>query len=1059
MEVHILGPVGMVSRGRLTGLGSDKERLILASLALVVGRPIAIDTLIDRLWEGQTPETARPNVHTYISRIRRALAKAGEGSDAPRIRGHAHTYTLEAAPESVDWHRYRETAERARRLVAEGDDDAAGALLRQADLLWQGEALAGLPGSWAGQMRLSLTESRLSVTSSRIAAELRMGRFSELVGELSALVQQYPSHQTLAGQLMIAYYGDRRHADALRVYREVRRALRAEDGLDPDEELTRIHRHVLDRAPLRELIPGPPNGPRPPRSPAPRSNLPRHNPLVGREPEMRRLRAAAEAAGDKGAIVALEAISGMAGVGKTALAVNAARQLRERFPDGQFHIELRAHDLARQPLTTGAALASLLRHLGVPATSIPLDVEERAVLGRNVLSRRRAVIILDDADGPEQIRPLLPTESGSLFIITSRRRLSGLPGVRSIALDVLPPADAMALFRSFAADDRTEDDAELSTVVHLLGYLPLALELAANRFGAHPSWSLATLRERLSRGSGRLSEIRDGDSEIARAFELSYQTLTADQRAAFRRLGLHVGGGFGPHAAATLMDLPLERTERLLESLLRCHLLQEPTPHRYRFHDLLGEYAHALALSEETAEERDAAQRRLIEFYLHAAARADRVLYPRRPRLTLPAPPVSLPIPTPRDAEDGRQWLTTERSNLLAVERDARHGRAPDRAALLSHVLAEFLHAESHWVDTERMHRHAVDHWQRAGLQRPLCLGLLALGNTYAATGNYPEARRTCQRALEIASTVLDADAEVEAVKLLGIVHWHLGENRTALAFHEKALALRAVGGVTHDRVRHLNNIAISLIALGDHGRAREFFLQVIGLLQEEGDERNLCKALNNLGDLYINMGQPESAREVLEQSIDLAEASGSLSDLTTARANLASILTAGSSEEVSSALRMYEACLETFSQLGDRKNEANALMGAGKCLHRMRDFAAAMRRHSDALKLTRAIGAAHEEAQALRGMAEAETAFGHLDAASGHLHEAITAAERIAAQGEAARARAALAEVRHLQGRKAEARALWMAAHKTLLPLDRVHAAQIHARLDGGATASVDPV
>lgn len=230
----------------------------------------------------------------------------------------------------------------------------------------------------------------------------------------------------------------------------------------------------------------------------------------------------------------------MAGVGKTALAVNAASTLGRHFPDGQLYIDLRAHARIQEPLNAASALASLLRLLGVPAGTIPSELDERTALWRTLLAHKRAVIILDDAAHTDQVRPLLPGPSPSLIIITSRRHLAGLPGAQSLALDVLPPEDSVALFRAFAGHDRTQDATGISRIVDLCGHLPLAIEIAANRFNARPAWSLAHLRERLTRGPGRLAELHDGYSEVARAFEMSYQTLTGTQRSVFRRLSLHL---------------------------------------------------------------------------------------------------------------------------------------------------------------------------------------------------------------------------------------------------------------------------------------------------------------------------------------------------------------------------------------------------------------------------------------------------------------------------------------------------------------------------------------
>ncbi|WP_411143337.1 AfsR/SARP family transcriptional regulator [Streptomyces sp. x-80] len=1103
MEIFVLGPVCLGSQQRRIALGSDKERCILASLALAAGRPVALGALVSRLWDGDPPDKARQAVHTYVSRIRRTLrraqaststpddARTGRATDAktgttaPAITHHAHTYTLDADPDCVDWHRFQRLAAQARSLSDDGNDEAAAALLHEAERLWHGEALAGLPGNWSERMRTSLAEKRLGVTSSRIAMELRLRRFTDLLGDLSALVGQYPDDERLVNDLMVAYYGCGRHADALRVFEEARRRLRAELSAVPGEELTRTHRHILHRGPLEALLPGSAADHGDPSATPPR-NLPRHIPLIGRHTEMRRLRAAVDAvmnsgsgtgtgagsgtdagggrggsgsriggSGSCGHIVALEAISGMAGVGKTAMAVSAAHLLGERFPDGQLYIDLRAHTQVQDPLSAGAALAVLLRLMGVPAGGIPSDIEERTALWRTILTRRRVVIVLDDAADAAQVRPLLPGASPSLVIITSRRRLSGLPGARALALDVLPPDDAVALFREFAGADRTResDVREIARIVGLCGYLPLAIEIVANRFSARPSWTLRILRDRLSRGPGRLGEFRDGHSEIARAFELSYQTLTVDQRAMFRRLGLHLGAEFGPHAAAALTGLPLDQAEWHLETLLRCHLLQEPAPNRYRFHDLLGEYARVLAFSEDSEEERDAALRRLIDFYLFAAVRADTLLYPRRFRLPVQemADLALSPLPIWHSAEDAKDWLTTERSNLLTAERHARTHGAPDRAALLSHALAGFLDAECHWTDTVRMHRHAVDHWERADDRRALRLALLDLSATHANTSDYAHAAEAGRRALALARAADDTDTTAEALRALGVLHWHLGKNDEALALYKETLEIHRASGNAWDLARSQNNIAISFLFLGDHHRARKYFCQAIENFQKLGDQRNLAKTLNNFGDLHTQMGEQGLARQTYEESLRIAKRIGSLSDQATVQVNLAGLLAATGDEL---ALDMYQECLFIFRRLGDRKNEANSLIGLGKAHHLFGRPAEAATYHGKALELARNIGAAHEEVESLRRLGQAEAEMQQLPDAAEHLEAAIAAARRMRSPGEEARAADTLAAVRIHEGRAESARTLWQQAYDIFSSFDRGEAARIGKYLSDMATS-----
>ncbi|QXE35658.1 tetratricopeptide repeat protein [Streptomyces sp. GMY02] len=958
---------------------------MIAALALHAGRPIALDTLVDYLWDDDPPPKARQNTHTYVSRARRHLRRAGEAPDAPWISHRAHTYTLDADPDSIDWHRCRRLYAEARAASHVGDDETALARLARAEGLWKGEALAGLPGTWAERERRTLSEKRLEATVSGIAASLRLGRFTELISELSALVDQHPADEGLIGHLMVACYGSGRYADALRVHQQARQSLRAEFGSNPGADLDRIHRGILDRVPVDDLIPGSvrgrtrDSGPRgsaardtgPPapasrptaRPMAPR-NLPRQTPLVGRREELRLLSAAIDTAAGNRSLVTLETVSGMAGVGKTAIAVHAANQFAEHFPDGQLYVDLRGHSTVQEPLTAEAALALLLRLIGIPAAAIPRDLEERTALWRTMLADRRSIIVLDDAANPDQVRPLLPGDSASLTIVTSRRHLAGLPDAHPVPLDALPPGDAIALFRKFAGEERTQDIREIAGIVRLCGYLPLAIELVANRFRTRSSWTLATLGERLARSPGRLGQITDGYNSMGRAFDVSYQTLSAGQRTAFRRLGLHPGTEFGAEAAAALLDLPAAETERLLEELLTCHLILEPTPNRYRMHDLLAEYARSLAGSEDSEEDRGAALHRLTDFYIEAADQADHLAYPRRLRLTARDDESAV---RPRHADEARAWFTTERGNLLAVEQYARTHGSPDRAARLGHVLAAFLDAECHWSDLSVIARHTADHWSRTGNQRALCQILVYLSETHANTAHYPEAAETGEQALAIARATRDSRAEAEALRVLGVLQWHIGENRKALALLEDSFAIKAASGDVWETARAHNNVAMMLPALEEYDQARKRFQMAAEGFRKAGDKRSLGKALSNLGDLYLHFGEIQEARRSLEEALTLLESTGNLYEKATVRTNLADFLTKiGDSR---AALPLYRDSLDGFRSLGDRKSQANVLIGLGESYRVAGDQQEAAACYRDAYKIAHKIGAAHEASLALQGL------------------------------------------------------------------------------------------
>lgn len=1098
MEFQILGPVGLRLNGHWLTLGSDKERVLLAALALDVGRPVAIGQLMDRLWDGDPPARARENAHTYVSRIRRRLRAAGTGPGAPTIVGRAHTYTLRTARDSVDRQRFQHFVDSA----FTGDGDArAVELLSRAEELWQGEALAGLPGFWAATVRRTLAETRLSASTSRIAAGLRLGRFAEQIGELSALVERYPGDETLLGQLMLAYYGSGRYADALRVHQRARQSLMTEYGALPGVELDMIHQGVLARAPARELAHGgggtgrtagplaaagaaataaavaaagapPVHVPEAPESAAPESyppvpeppvpaglppdvpprrNLPQQPPLVGRRSELRALTSMIVDKGAQGgSVVAVEAVSGMAGVGKTALVIATSHLLAERYPDGQLYIDLRGHSPAQEPLTARAALATLLRLLGAPAFSIPAELEGRTALWRTMLAERRMVIILDDATGPEQVGPLLPSGSPSLTIIASRRHLTGIPQALSVPLDVLSKEDAITLFRGFAGEERTRDIAETARIVGLCGYLPLAIELVAHRFRARTSWTLGVLAERLARSPGRLAEIRtaDQEQEMTRAFALSYRTLTAQQRTAFRCLGLYPGPDFTADAAAALLGLPQDTTERLLEGLLACHLLREPVPDRYRYHDLLHEYAYGLSSSEDSEQDRRQAVARLTDFYVTTADLADRLAYPRRIRLDSPTPLLPMPRPPLPDAAAARSWLTAERANLLATEDHVRRNGDPALAAQLACTLAGFLQAECYWQDAKKLLRHAVAHWDRTNDNEPaLCRALIDLCAADASLGDYAEAAEAGERALELARELDDGPAEAEALRVLGTLNWHLGENRKALVLLQKSLAIKSLSGDIWDKARSRNNIAVTMLFLGERARALVHFRAALFGFREAADKTAAAQTLNNMGELQMQAGELIAARRSFEECLSFLEVGGSRHERATVRTILAESLTeAGDS---AAALVRFRTALSEFRSLGDRKGQAEALVGIGEAYWRLGSAEESGRHLLEALKIAQDMGTAHQEVQALRRLGRADLAEGRLAVATDRLRAAVAVAARTHDVDEETAARTLLAEVRLAAGDVNEARMTLRQAFELIRHRDDVDARRISHRLN----------
>ncbi|MFE0879461.1 tetratricopeptide repeat protein [Streptomyces smyrnaeus] len=1032
-EILLLGPVGLRVDGLLDPLGSAKERALLAALAVDVGKAVSTEALIRRLWGEDLPAKPQSGLHVYVARLRRRFRQA---ADRVPLVQRAHTYALDVAPDFIDLHRFHRLTSHAR-SVRDTSGTEALAALREAETLWRGEPLAGLTGAWAEEVRAALEATRLAARVDQADLELRAGDFTGPATYLPPLLEQQPTNETLAGRLMVAYYGCGRQADALRVYEHVRKLLRNELGVDPGTAFSELHGLILRQAPVSAFLPSSASDPAPPQA---LNNLPAHADLVGREGEL----AALQEPPPEGTVIALQSISGMAGIGKSLLAFHAARKLAHAYPDGQLYVDLRAHSARRRPLTPSSALASLLRTLGLPSKGIPHSLEERTTLWRSLLQDRRAVVVLDDVAGAEQIRPLLPLGSPSLVLLTSRQRLSGLPGVRSLFVDVLSAPDAVALFTRLVGPERARDGDEVAHIVDVCGRLPLAIELAAGRLRSRPSWTTRHLLRRLAQSHSRLREIRDRDSGIDRAFELSYRTLTRRQQAAFRRLGLHFGTGFGSHAAAALIGVPVAEAEPLVEALLDSSLLTEPEPERYRFHDLLGEYA--LTLARRDREEETAALERLVDFCLAAALRADLLVHPRRTRIDIAPGLPSDHTPVFRDDHEARSWLLDETPALLAAEDYARTHGSARKAAELAHVLGTFLDTEGLWDDAELMHRHAAQYWHQQRADRAEALALIDLSSAHGHTGRYDQAAAAGSRALAVARAADDAECAAEALHQLGILHWHRGEYRAMLEVQREALEIRLRSGEHWHVARSTNNMGIAHLHLGDSTAAFRYFQEALLAFREIRDARGEAQALNNLAEVHLHTGDISSARQFFSRSLMIATESCSRSEQAMAQLNLGNTLAVP--EELDEALDLYGKALSSFQRLGNRRYETITRIALGDALRKAGRYADSLEQHRISLTLARGIGAGLEEAQALRGLGTAEHHLQDHAAAHRDLEEALGLATRIQSPEEEARAKDALAELHLACDRPDQAIMLWESSIGIFEQLDPTEAIRIKQRL-----------
>jgi len=476
--------------------------------------------------------------------------------------------------------------------------------------------------------------------------------------------------------------------------------------------------------------------------------LPRDNAnFTGRQTELAHLLEARVSMAADGEMIGIHAIGGMAGVGKTTFAVHAAHRLAERFPDGQFFVPLHAHTPGQLPVGPADALASLLLTAGVPAPQIPPGLEARAARWRDQVAGKKILLVLDDAAGHEQVRPLLPGTAGSLVLVTSRRRLAALEDATAISLDTLPPAEAAALLARLAArPGMRAGDAATGEITRLCGYLPLAIAMIASQLRNHPARTGAGLAAELAAARDRLALMHAENVSVAAAFGLSYADLAPGPQRLFRRLGLVPGPSIDGYAAAALDGTSLDEARRCLDELYDQHLLAEPAPGRYQLHDLLREHARALAATGDASESHQAAGR-LLDYYLHTAAAAGRHFTTRGNPYRRP-PPGRPPADAPdlSALEPASAWLEAERPNLhAAADYAAGHACFPHAFALPA-AMSGFLAAHGHWDQAPALIKTALAA-ARLRTSGRLLEGTapVQIGGYFACSGSAADAERDCR--------------------------------------------------------------------------------------------------------------------------------------------------------------------------------------------------------------------------------------------------------------------------------------------------------------------------
>jgi DNA-binding SARP family transcriptional activator/tetratricopeptide (TPR) repeat protein len=922
MRWRLLGPMELIGdedqHCAPVALGPGKQRCLLASLLLTPGQVVPAGTLVDRIWGDAPPRSATP-LAPYATRLRRVLDPVvGPGS----LRYTAGGYLIDCDPDSVDLHRARRRVIEARAAEEAGDDERATALLLAALRDWGDEALAGVPGAWAGRVRDDLARERLDVLARYGRCALRLGRAEEVADRLGSAAAEHPTVESLVAVLMSALAAAGRPAQALETFARTRDAIVERLGSEPGPELAGLHTSILrgDAGPSATV--------------RPRPGVPAQLPadalaFTGRRAELAELDRALTGPSAGGVRTAV--VSGPPGAGKSALAVHWGHRVTHRFPDGQLYLNLRGfrsqgpgrHDDVMSPEEAARNLLVAL----APGHPVPAGLDARTGLLRSLLAGRRLLLVLDNARDAAHVRPLLPGAGDCAVVVTSRDRLTGLVashGALPVRLDALDPGQAGELLAArLGAARLAAEPCVVATLAAATAGLPLALVTVAARAAMRTGQPLAELAAELA--ATRLDGTRlaglsgneggaDAETDPRTVFSWSYRALTPAAARLFRLFGAGFGPDLSAAAAVSLAGRPAAETAAALAELLAASLIGEHRPGRFVMHDLLRAYAQDLLPDAE----RDPAARRMLDHLLHTGHAAALEVDPQREPLSL-AGPVAGVAPEPiRGEAVALDWLAAEHAALMAAIRYARDGASgtlDDHGWQLPWVVIDFLDRQGHWDDWITVETIAVAAAHRRGetraeasAHRVLARGYVQVGRYAEAEPHYAEAERLYERAgdvlgqahtlfsiswmrdqqgrdddclllvgqaLELYRKAGNRVGEARALSALGWTLGRQGRHDLTLRHCEEALELHQELGDRYGEAASWDSVGWAHHHLGDHERAVAAYRRALELYRAAGDLLNEAEIREHLGDAYAAAGAPASAALQWRQALALLERLG----------------------------------------------------------------------------------------------------------------------------------------------------------------------------------------
>jgi DNA-binding SARP family transcriptional activator/tetratricopeptide (TPR) repeat protein len=889
MRFSLLGPLAVTdgAGGRAT-IAGPRLRVLLAALLLHANIPVPAGELAEMVWDGSPPSGAVATLRSYVMRLRRAL-----DSESARITASDPGYVIRVEQAELDVLEFEALCRDARAALRGSEWADASAAAARALRLWRAAPLLDVPAeALHGEFVPRLERLRLQALEDRFDAGLRLGHHQELIPELLDMTVRHPLQERFHAQLMLALAGTGRRAQVLDAYQEARRVLVGELGIEPGQELRDIHQQILadDAAQMRK-------------PPAPAAHLagraaelteltadghlrvvPRMLPggiphFTGRSAELAALSEILAQAGSRApGTVVISAIGGTAGVGKTALAVNWAHQIAERFGDGQLYVNLRGFDLSGVRVTPAEAICGFLDALGVPPSRIPQDLPAQAGLYRSLLAGRHMLIVLDNARDEDQVRPLLPASPASLVLVTSRNQLTGLAaadGARLMSLDVLTHGEAVQLLSArIGAGRAAAEPGATDEIAALCARLPLALAIAAARAAARPRFPLTQMAAELRDSAGRLDVLDTGDpaASVRAAFSWSYSQLSEQAARMFRLLGLHPGPDISVPAAASLAAAGEPQARRLLGELTRHCLISEHAPGRYAFHDLLRAYAASQARECDPESDRDAAASRILDHYLHTANHGRALL--RRPEqepLALAPPAPGTRPERPADHRQALAWFTAEHQVLLAIVTMAAETGTDRRAWQLPCAMAEYFRRRGCPQDQLTVMAAALAAATR--LDDPLgqAMSLRRLGVARYSTGDYDQARAHLEHCLPLYQRLGDRKGEATAQLNLSFPAEAQGRYADALRHNELARGLSQSIGDEPAEAEALANVGWFYALLGDYQQARTSCEQALALTAKHGGSTFEHSIRDTLGYVEHHLGNFAQAAADFESALALS--------------------------------------------------------------------------------------------------------------------------------------------------------------------------------------------